>query len=1025
MRVLGSFRVVVDGRLVPDDAWSRRQASSLVKLLALSPRRRLHRDRVVDALWPDLTLDAALPRLHKAAHYARRALGAADAVVLKAEVVSLFPGATVEVDAEAFDAAAETALDSSPVSAERCAEALTLAGVLLPDDLGEPWADEPRGRLRLRVVSLLRAARRWDDLLQLEPADEEAHVELLREAVLGRDRTEGLRRFAGMERALASELGISPPPEAVVLRERLLTASAAPDPSTKEMSPEPVLRRSIGTTLLERDAELDEMLAAVDAAIEGRHGVIVLVAGEAGSGKSTLVRGFLERVSPAVTAYVGGCDDLLAPRTLGPFHDMAVEHPDLVSALATDRLDDVLPALLRTFAARPSVVVVEDVHWADDASLDAIRFLSRRVPGIAGALVLTFRDTGVDDEQPLRRLLGGLVGPQVRRVSLSPLTVDAVRRLGASSDTLAAEIHQVTHGNPFFVSEVLAAGGNGVPPTVRDAVMARVATLSPTVGKLVERLSVVPTRAERWLAEALADGETSGVLGAERSGIIVGGDASVAFRHELARQAVESSLTAGERLEANRLVVEALLGRTSLDSSRLLHHAERSQQLEVIYQHGPIAAREAARLGAHRQAAELLRVVLDHRDIFDAPQVARLLTDRAYSLYLVNEFDAALEVAEEGVAAAEKAGDADALADALQVLSPVDLFARGPMRARVSALRALDVVKHRGDEARLAAALTELARAHSNLATVGIVADVDERAETYAERALTMARRLRRRDIEASALCYLGMARLARGDPQGHADLERAISEAASHTEVATLVRCIGNAAHAAYRSGRPDDAERFVAAGLQASADREFFAGRYRLRLTLAAVRGSSGNWERAVSDLRELLEESGQPGIMSVLARSILARLLARRGELTEAREVLAVARDQAAGSDDTFVVGPVAAADVELGWLDGSLGYITEETRRALDITAANDHRSIQAEISAYLLRAGVDVPAPAGAPGPWAPTLAGHWQEAAAGWAHLGERYEEGIVRATAGDDGTRARGRQILKDLGAAATLVAL
>ena len=493
VRLLGGFAVVVGGRTVPSEAWNRRQAAALVKLLALAPQGRLHRERVIDALWPEATLEAGCPRLYKAAHYARRACGDQDAVVLVHEVVALFPGATVEADAVAFEAAAAAALSGSEVSPDECAAALECAGDLLPDDLGEPWLDEPRERLRLLRADLLRGAHRWEDLLRLEPADEESHVELLREAVLRGDRGEGLRRYARMEQALDSELGISPPPEAVVLRERLLTArSVGPFPTPHEAAV-PAPRRSKETPLLERDAELDSMVTAVESAISGGHGVVILVSGEAGAGKSSLVRGFLDRMSTDVTVHMGGCDDLLAPRTLGPFHDMAEVHPELAPVLATERLDDVLPGLLRAFAACPTVVVVEDIHWADDATLDAIRFVARRVPGIAGALVLTFRDTHVDDLQPLRQLLGSLVGPQVRRFALSPLSVDAIRRLGATNATEAAEIHQVTQGNAFFVTEVLAAGRIDVPATVRDAILA-LSPSSTSARTLVERLSVVPSR---------------------------------------------------------------------------------------------------------------------------------------------------------------------------------------------------------------------------------------------------------------------------------------------------------------------------------------------------------------------------------------------------------------------------------------------------------------------------------------------------------------------------------------------------
>jgi len=1023
VRLLGGFTMRVDGEPAPAHRWSRRPAAALVQLLALSPHGRLHRDRVVDALWPELTLDVALPRLYKAAHYARRALDDRDAIVLRDEVVALFPGATLEVDAVTFEAAADAALATEPVSPEVCTNALKLGGELLPEDLTEPWLEEPRERLRVRVEQLLRGARRWADLLRLDPANEEAHVELLREAVVAGDRTNALRRYARMEQVLQTELGISPGPEAVALRERLLAADAAPPPQRVEVrtaTPPGVGR----TDLVERDEQLQELLAVARSAVDEGRGVVVLISGEAGAGKSALARGFLDNLSPEVMALVGRCDDLLAPRSLGPFCDMAEGHPRLAAALSSDRIDDALPGLLHFFADQPSAVVVEDVHWADDATLDAIRYLSRRIPGLPAVLMLTFRETGVDADHPLRQILGSLAGPTVRRLTLPPLSADAVRRLGALSEAEAAEVHRVTEGNPFFVTEVLAAGAAGVPATVRDAVLARLGRLSPPVRTLLKRLSVVPTRAERWLAESLAGDDPTVLVEAERSGMILGATASVWFRHELARQAIESSLIAGERLQANRAVIDKLLGRPGVEPARLVHHAERSGQVDVILEHSPLAARDAARLGAHRQAASVLRVVLEHCDQLGPREVADLFTRRAYSLYVVNQFQAALGCAESGVLAAEDADDAILLADALLVLARVSLFAHGPLRARRAAERAVEILEPVGDDARLAAALTELARAHSNLATVGIVAEPSDRAEELAARALHIGQRLHREDIAAQASCYLGDARLARGDSRGAQNQERAISLAGSDSRVETRVRCYVNAAGGAYRTGRLDDAERYVSAGLRVAADGEFFAGQYRLRLTAAAVHASRGEWDRAVADLRALVNGPGEPGVMAALARSILARLLARRGD-QEAGDVLVAALRDAAATDDSFVAGPLAVAQVELGWLDGSLGDLTDEARRARDLAEHQGNTSVHAEICAYLHRAGIEVPGPVHAPGPWAPTLARRWKEAAIAWSALGERYEQAVVLARAPDRQAQAQGLRMLRELGAVATVAAV
>lgn len=221
--LLGPFRVSVDDQAVPEELWARRDAASLVKLLALRRDHRLHREQVIDQLWPDLDVEEAAPRLHKAAHYARKAIGRPDALVLRGEMVSLLPGAPLVIDVDDFEAAAETALADGSASA--AAEVLdTFPGEPLPADLYAEWADEPRERLAAVRHQLLRQARRWREIVELDPVDEEAHVELMRELARDGDRRGALRQYESLDRNLRRELGAEPGSEAVALRDELMDA---------------------------------------------------------------------------------------------------------------------------------------------------------------------------------------------------------------------------------------------------------------------------------------------------------------------------------------------------------------------------------------------------------------------------------------------------------------------------------------------------------------------------------------------------------------------------------------------------------------------------------------------------------------------------------------------------------------------------------------------------------------------------------------------------------------------------------
>src|SRR5687768_7646518 len=168
--LLGRFAVTRDGAPVPDDAWSRRHAAALVKLLALAPARRLHREQVIDALWPEQSVDEAAPKLHKAAHFARRALGGTNTVVLRGENVALLPDAEVRIDVVSFERAAEAGLRAGDHQSLTEAAA-SYTGDLLPTDIYEEWLDARRQHLRMQQSDVLRQLRRWEDLVALDPTD--------------------------------------------------------------------------------------------------------------------------------------------------------------------------------------------------------------------------------------------------------------------------------------------------------------------------------------------------------------------------------------------------------------------------------------------------------------------------------------------------------------------------------------------------------------------------------------------------------------------------------------------------------------------------------------------------------------------------------------------------------------------------------------------------------------------------------------------------------------------------------------
>jgi DNA-binding SARP family transcriptional activator len=388
--LLGQFAVTVGGVPVAEAGWKRRHAAALVKVLALAPGRRLHREQVIDLVWPGDTIAEAVPKLHKAAHFARRALGVPDAVVLRGDQVVLYPGGSVSVDAVRFEELARRALADGDAATAR--EALALyGGELLPGDRYEEWAESRRDQLRQRHLDLLRLDGRWEALAELDPGDECAHLTLMRLHAANGDRHAALRQFERLDRALRQELGVAPGPEASALRDRLL---AAHDVFPRRDGP-----------LIGRDLEISIAERALLDAVAGENRTLI-ISGEAGAGKSSLLaaiaarateRGYLAGhgsaapvegawpYAPVIEALSAACrqDPGLLARLAGPHRD-EIERvrngtPVSWTGRSTHQRLFLAAAELVSLAAagKGLLLTVDDVHDADDGSL--------RLPRCAGA----------------------------------------------------------------------------------------------------------------------------------------------------------------------------------------------------------------------------------------------------------------------------------------------------------------------------------------------------------------------------------------------------------------------------------------------------------------------------------------------------------------------------------------------------------------------------------------------------------------------------------------------------------------
>jgi hypothetical protein len=360
-----------------------------------------------------------------------------------------------------------------------------------------------------------------------------------------------------------------------------------------------------------------------------------------------------------------------------------------------ERLDGPRPALFAALldelrlAATPVLVVIEDAHWADDATLDLLKFVGRRIERTHALLAISFRDDEVGAAHPLRRVLGELPHDAVTRITLPRLSPQGVELLAQRADRQALGVHAVTRGNPFFVTEMLREPGIAVPRTVQDLVLARLTRLPPAAQDLARLVATVPGRIERWLVDALAAPSVADVAACLDSGLLVAEGATLAFRHELGRVAVESALAAPVAEALHARVLAALAARLDSAPARLVHHAVRARDTAAVNRHAPLAAEHARSRGAHREAAAQWRTALSDGQPVDDLQREDWLEAYALECQLTDQLPEATTAREQAGESNRRRGDTLREAHNLSHLALVHVLALRNAAADADSLRAI------------------------------------------------------------------------------------------------------------------------------------------------------------------------------------------------------------------------------------------------------------------------------------------------------------------------------------------------
>jgi DNA-binding CsgD family transcriptional regulator/tetratricopeptide (TPR) repeat protein len=668
--------------------------------------------------------------------------------------------------------------------------------------------------------------------------------------------------------------------------------------------------------LIERESQLAALHQYADEATQGQ-GRLVLISGEAGVGKSVLLEQFVEELDQASWLW-SGCDGLFTPAALGPLLDLASQLDGELLRLcrAEAKRDQLYGALLRQLSDMPTLVVlvIEDVHWADEATLDLLSYLGRRIQHLRVLLLVTYRDDALVANEPLRLTLGALASQRAtRRLRVPTLSAAGVGRLAEGSGVDPTELHRLTVGNPFFVTEVLQAGDEALPGSIRDAVLARTRTLTQPARDALEVAALIGSRMRSWLLVSLIENPLV-IDELINNGLLIKDKDDLRFRHEIARVAIESAIPPYRMAAIHTKILGALLSSGSDDDARLAFHAAGAERPDLVLRHGSRAGRRASELWAHREAAAQYHRALRSAPDSDIATRAELSDALAHELALLDRWEESAQMRTAALELWREAGDPGRQSRSMREVSKAMWrLCRGAEWQEASET-ALALAEPLGPS-------PELARAYEGM---GLVRQAREMAEQFGLS-----------DVVSDALdTEAWQIRGTGGDWTSPMQRALAVALSGGHEEQA------GRAFASAYMMYGDDlrfeDAERSYGEAWAYCEEHDIGTFAVCLQGQRTAVLEQSGRWDECLSLGHALLDQHRLSPWNRLRPLCSTAKVMARRGQ-SGFWPYLDEAMESAILLGEAHWIRPVGIARTEAYWLEGQYDAAISELDRVRSFSA----------------------------------------------------------------------------------------
>jgi len=703
--------------------------------------------------------------------------------------------------------------------------------------------------------------------------------------------------------------------------------------------------------------EREELLAVLNTAfkkVAGGEGHCLFISGEAGIGKTALVKAFCRQQGNS-NIYMGACDALFTPRPLAPLFDILWQvNKDrwAVGPVLEER-----SALFANFFQELSLkkekilIVFEDIHWADEGTLDFIKFFAKRIYQLPCLFILTYRDDEIHSRHPLRNVIGQLPLDSFTKIPVSSLSKAAVAKLATEKGYSGEDVYAISGGNPFYVNEILASYSPGVPENIKDSILSVYERQEEGTKHAWQLCSVVPEGLEIERFAKIKSTWNEAMDHCFAMNVIIVQNDKVVFKHELYRRTIEESLSPYKRITLNKMILELFLESFEKkgEIERIVHYAKNANENEVVFKYAPVAARKAACTGAHIEASKLFLTAIEYSSGRSMDELVTYYEEYAYECYLTNQIKEAIIYQGKALNTWKKNKNTERISYSLRFLSRMWWLDSNIKQAESFAAEAIEVLDNQPSSA-------VKAMAFSNMSQLKMLCDQNMESLAWGEKAIAVAKEVDDKETLSHALNNVGSVKMlmATSRERGIELLQQSLEIALKNSFHEHAARAYSNLGSIAFKLKDYDLAKKILDEGIRYCEDRDLYSWILNMLSLKACVKLETGDWNEAYTIADNLIKNEDKPRAFKISALLVVAKINFRTAK-GDAITLLQRAKTEAFKTMELQRIIPTLIALLEYEWLTGKPQMETEDLDGVISRIDQSVYAAENSELAFWLYKA----------------------------------------------------------------------